>query len=177
MRAFDGRAAFRCIVPADTKKRVLDATTSFAIPPGSTVWSHGFRGHYEGVHTKKAIADVEAGEWAPPQLDCELPNGTGYGSITEADLAYYAGMELQADGHRGFLARLGNAEPISYPFHPRYPQNEERVKIPASFTETITTPWHVVMADPDLNALVNSDIVPNLCPTHKALFPDGIDTR
>ena len=77
-------STFRCIVPADTKKRVLDATTSFAIPPGSTVWSHGFRGHYEGVHTKKAIADVEAGQWAPPRLNFELPNGTGYGSIIEA---------------------------------------------------------------------------------------------
>ena len=85
-------------------------------------------------------------------------------------------MGLQADGHRGFLGRLGNAEPISYPFHLRYPQNEERVKIPAAFTGTITTPWRVVMAGPDFNPLVNSDIVPSLCqPPDKTLFPNGID--
>jgi alpha-glucosidase len=47
----------------------------------------------------------------------------------------------------------------------------------ASVTGTITTPWRVVMLGRDLNALVNSDILPSLCPPADArLFPQGMKT-
>ncbi|MGH9668031.1 MAG: glycoside hydrolase family 97 N-terminal domain-containing protein, partial [Bryobacteraceae bacterium] len=164
VRVFDDGAAFRYVVPGGGKKRVPGEATAFTIPAGSSVWIEGLRGHYEGQHKKMAVDDAIAGEWAAPPLTFRLPHGEGYGAITEANLAGYAGMALQGDGRRGFLARLGNDEPISYPFHLRYPQAEESVKIPAVFMGTITTPWRVLIAGPDLNALVNSDMVPDLCP-------------
>src|SRR5207302_558058 len=41
----------------------------------------------------------------------------------------------------------------------------------------ITTPWRVVMVGKDLNTLVNSTILPNLCPPpDPKLFPEGIHT-
>jgi alpha-glucosidase len=41
----------------------------------------------------------------------------------------------------------------------------------------ITSPWRVVMTGPDLNALLNCDIVHNLCdPPAPSVFPDGIAT-
>jgi alpha-glucosidase len=44
-------------------------------------------------------------------------------------------------------------------------------------TGTITTPWRVVLVGEDLNALVNSDIVTNLCPApDPKLFPQGVST-
>jgi len=72
---------------------------------------------------------------------------------------------------------MGHLHPISYPFELRYKEDIERVSKPAAVSGTITSPWRVVMIGPDLNALVNCDVVPNLCPPpDETLFPKGIDT-
>ena len=177
VRAFDDGIAFRHIVHGEGKLRVPDEATTFLMPAGSTVWYHDLEGHYEGVHSRKEIADVKEGDWAGPPVTIKLPNGHGYAAITEAALMNYSGMVLQADGHRGFRARLGHSAPASYPFRLRYKDDVERLAKPASIDGTITTPWRVVMVGADLNALVNSDIVPNLAPPpDKTLFPDGLQT-
>jgi alpha-glucosidase len=42
---------------------------------------------------------------------------------------------------------------------------------------TITTPWRVVTVGRDLNTLVNSTILPNLCPPpDPKFFPQGLKT-
>src|SRR2546430_11560474 len=46
-------------------------------PPRSTLFPYttlfrSLRGHYEGVHTRKDIAQVQAGEWAAPPLTFKL---------------------------------------------------------------------------------------------------------
>jgi alpha-glucosidase len=52
-----------------------------------------------------------------------------------------------------------------------------RLSKPAVVTGTITTPWRVVMIGADLNALVNCDILPDLCPPPDAkIFPLGLKT-
>src|SRR5262249_10249772 len=68
--------------------------------------------------------------------------------------------------------------PVSYPFRLRYSEADiERVSKPAAVTGAITTPWRVVLVGADLNALVNSDAVPNLSPPPDAkLFPKGVAT-
>ena len=72
---------------------------------------------------------------------------------------------------------LGHKHPASYPFRLRYPNDLERVAQPAAIAGTITTPWRVVMLGADLNTLVNSDLVPNLCPpADPKLFPQGVRT-
>jgi alpha-glucosidase len=175
VRVFNDGIAFRFIIPGDDKPRVPDESTDFKLPEGSGVWYHDFEGHYEGIHARKAIADVKAGEWAAPPLTIKLPNGGGYASITEAALINYAGMGLQADGQRGFKLRLGHTHPPSYPFRLRYAADVERLKQPAAIAGTITTPWRVVMIGADLNALVNCDIVNHVSPPpDKNLFPAGI---
>lgn len=178
VRAYDDGVAFRFIVPgADGKSRVPDESTAFRLPAGSTVWYHDFEGHYEGEHVKKTLADVPADQWVAPPLTFRLPDG-GYGSITEGALFHYAGMGLQADGNGAFLARLGHAQPPSYPFRLRYGADEaKRLSEPAAIPGTITTPWRIVMAAADLNALVNCDIVHSVAPPpdHK-YFPQGLKT-
>src|SRR6266536_834523 len=177
VRVFNDGIAFRHIVPGDNKQRIPDEATSFVLPVGSTVWFHDFEGHYEGVHTKKEIADVKDGEWAAMPLTFKLPSGHGYASITEAALVNYAGMGLQADGRRGFQARLGHALPVSYPFRLRYKEYIERLSKPAVITGTITTPWRVLMIGEDLNGRVNCDILENVsAPPDEKLFPAGINT-
>jgi alpha-glucosidase len=165
-RACDDGVAFRYSVPGrDAVVRTPDEGTAFRVPAGSTVWSHDFEGHYEGIHTRAAIEDVPAGQWAAPPLTIKLPRTTGYASITESALAGYAGMGLRADGRRGYLARLGHDQPVSYPYRLRYrPEDIERLSRPAPITGTITTPWRVVIIGRTLNDLVNADIVHNVAP-------------
>ena len=181
VRAFNDGIAFRCIVPSDStatdRQRTPDETSAFMIPAGSTLWFHDFEGHYEGEHARKEIADVKDGEWAAVPVTFKLANAAGYASITEAALINYAGMGLQADGKRGFKARLGHALPVSYPFRLRYKDDIERLGKPASMSGTITTPWRVVTIGPDLNTLVNSDIIENLSPPpDPKIFPAGLNT-
>jgi alpha-glucosidase len=86
-------------------------------------------------------------------------------------------MALQANGNRGFGVALGHKHPASYPFRLRYANDVERMKSPAAVSGTITTPWRVILVSSDLNGLVNSDIIHNLCPPpDPQLFPQGMAT-
>jgi alpha-glucosidase len=179
VRIFNDGAAFRHVIAGDENvSRVPDEYTTFVVPAGSMVWSHDLGGHYEATYKKQDISDMEAGQWAGPPVTFMLPNDAGYGSITEANLVNYSGMALEADGRRGLVTGLGHRQPLNYPFELRYGREEaKRLGKPASITGTITTPWRIVMVAKDLNTLVNSTIVPNLCPPpDPKLFPQGIET-
>ena len=179
VRAFNDGAAFRFIAPGQAgQKRVPDEATTFLLPAGSTVWYHGLGGHYEDTYDRKDVAALKEGEWAAPPVTYKLPAGAGYASITEAALLNYAGMALQADGRCGLVAGLGHRHPINYPFRLRYGEEEHaRLSKPAAVEGTITTPWRVVLVGTDLGALVNSDVLHNLCPPpDPELFPKGSGT-
>jgi alpha-glucosidase len=179
VRVFDDGVAFRHIVPGpDSAARVPDEYTTFVIPQNSTVWYHDMDGHYEAEYAKQDISQVPPGQWAGPPVTIKLPNETGYAAITEANLVDYAGMGLEADGRRGWITGLGHRQPLSYPFELRYGREEgKRLGRAAAIKGLITTPWRVIMASHDLNSLVNSTIIPNLCPApDPKLFPEGIKT-
>jgi alpha-glucosidase len=180
IRAFNDGVAYRHVVPgSDTTSRVPDEYSAFTIPEGSTVWYGGVAdGHYETNYLKKNIADVQDGEWAGPPLTFKLPQNTGYAAITEANLVNYSGMALESEGQRRWIIGLGHRQPLNYPFELRYGREEaKRLGKPAAVTGTITTPWRVIMVGRDLNTLVNSTILPNLCPPpDPRLFPEGIYT-
>jgi alpha-glucosidase len=176
IRAYNDGVAFRQMVPGEGK-RIPDEATAFRLPAGSTVWYHDTEGHYEGVHVRKGIASVPAGAWAAPPVTLRLADNAGYASITEGALVQYSGMALLADGAGGFSARLGHSVPASWPFRLRFKQDVERMTQPAPIMGTITTPWRIVMIGPDLNTLVNCDIVHNVAPApDPKLFPDGLKT-
>jgi alpha-glucosidase len=179
IRVFNDGVAFRHIIAGDENvSRVPDEYTTFVVPAGSTVWSHDLSGHYEAAYKQQDISEIEAGQWAGPPVTFKLPGNAGYGSITEADLVNYSGMALEADGRRGLITGLGHHQPLNYPYELRYGREEaKRLGKPASITGTITTPWRIVMVAKDLNTLVNSTIVPNLCPPpDPEYFPQGIET-
>jgi len=180
IRAFNDGVAYRHVVPgSETASRVPDEYSAFTIPEGSTVWYGGVAdGHYETNYLKKDIADVQEGEWAGPPLTLKLPQNAGYAAITEANLVNYSGMALESEGQRRWIIGLGHRQPLNYPFELRYGREEaRRLGKPAAIAGTITTPWRVIMIGRDLNTLVNSTILPNLCPPpDPRLFPDGIKT-
>ena len=178
VRVFNDGVAFRTILPAtDNTIRIPDEATEFNLPAGSMLWYHDLTMHYEGVHVKKEISQVQAGEWVAPPATYKLPQGV-YASITEANLVNYAGMALLANGNNGLQIRLPQHQRASYPYRLRYsPEDTLRLQQPAAIAGTIRTPWRVVLIGNDLNTLVNSDIVHNLCPPpDKTLFPEGIHT-
>ena len=179
IRVFNDAAAFRFIIPGADRARVPDEATTFLLPAKSTLWYHDLEGHYEGIHAKTDISEVKKDQWVAPPATFKLPDDAGYASITEADLKNYAGMALQADGERGLRVRLGHNHPPSHPYRLRYSAEDiERLAKPAAITGDITTPWRVVMIASDLNALVNNDTVPNLCPPpDPAYFPKGLNTE
>jgi len=179
VRAFNDGVAYRHIIPGDANAvRVPNEYSQFILPAGSTVWYHDLDGHYEAEYDKRDISEVKAGQWAGPPLTFQLPGNAGYGSITEAYQVNYAGMALECDGRRAWTVGLGHRHPLNYPFELRYGrENGKRLAAPASVTGTITTPWRVVLVARDLNMLVNSDILSNLCPPHDPkLFPQGMKT-
>jgi len=179
IRAFDHGVAFRHIIPADadSQSRVPDEATTFLIPRESRVWFHDLEGHYEATYDSRQASDVEAEQWIAPPMTFKLPGDGGYASITEAALANYSGMALQADGRGGFKVVLGHAHHVSYPFRLRYEDDVEEMSRPAAVEGEIVSPWRVVLIGGDLNTLVNSDVVHNLCPPpDPALFPEGMNT-
>ena len=179
VRAFNDGVAYRLVVPgAENQTRMPDEFSTFIVPAGATVWFHDLDGHYEAAYEKKDIAEITAGQWGAPPMTFVLPGGAGYGVITEANLVNYSGMALEADGRRGWIVGLGHRQPVNYPYELRYGREEaKRLGKPATVTGTITTPWRVVIAGRDLNALVNSDILSNLCPpADPKLFPEGLNT-
>jgi alpha-glucosidase len=179
IRVFNDAVAFRFIVPGKKGSvRYPDESTVFTLPQKSTVWFHNLYMHYEGVYAKNLTDTIPAGRWAAPPLTFKLADGSGYASITEADLVNYAGMALQSTGNNGFAIRLGHSQPASYPYVLRYSKEDvARLSKIAGVDGTITTPWRVIIAGKDLNTLVNSDAIAALCPPpDKMLFPEGIST-
>ena len=178
LRAFNDGAAFRYVVAGDDKARTPDENDGFNLPKGSTIWYHGENGHYEDVYKTRMLSEMQAGEWAMPPVTYKLPRNGGYAYVTEAALANFSGMALQANGSNGFNLVLAHAQPASYPYRLRYTTNDVlRLSKPATVMGTIVTPWRVVVVGRDLNTLVNSDIIQNLCPPpDPEIFPQGFAT-
>jgi alpha-glucosidase len=177
LRVQDDAVAFRFAVPL-SGSHVVDAGSTFRIPAGSVVWSHGHGGHYEATYERRPIEKIPAGEWVAPPMTVKLPGKRGYVAITESDLRNYAGLVLQTDGNNVYRERLGHAAPANYPFTLRYGVAEaSRLAQAAALDGPITTPWRVVMVSETLDGLVTSDVIHNLAaPPDPKLFPQGLKT-
>jgi alpha-glucosidase len=178
IRVFNDGTAFRIVVPgADSVARVPDEATVFNFPRASSLWYHDLAGHYEGVHVKKELSQVQAGEWVAPPATLKLPQGI-YVAVTEAALQRYSGIALQADGIGGLVLRMAQHQPASHPYVLRYSAEDvARLSQPAVIKGVITTPWRVVMVGKDLNAMVNNDMLHDLCDApDRSLFPRGNQT-
>lgn len=155
-RVFNNGVAFRYLLAAAGKNTVDADNTIFSIPAGSTIWSQGDIGGYEGKYRQQDIATVKAGQKAGPPLTIQLPGGAGYAAITEGGLTDFAGMSLVATGNNAFKAHLTGKTQTN---------------------ENIATPWRIIEIGADLNTLVNCDIVHNVSPPmEKKFFPKGYKT-
>lgn len=162
-RVFNDGAAYRYRVPGGGLRTVNGEASSWTVPAGSTAWYFERPNawklkSYAGYYTKAPIEGFEKVAKEPvhgPPIVLELPQGQGYAALTEAALYNYSGMRLRAKGER---------------------------RLEADFTEgragfqlegPVATPWRVTLFSPDLDGLVNSDVITSLNPPpDPALFPD-----
>ena len=145
VRAFDDGAAVRTRVTLDdTTHTIAGENTSWALPLDSHAWAARYDGGYEQAYRNGAFNTIPDGsQWSPP-MTFKL-DGNLYVSITEANNDCFPDMGLQRNGN--FLKAV-------FPASSRGWTNQG----------SIVTPWRVAIITDGLNALVNSDIVTNLCP-------------
>lgn len=156
-RAYDDGFAFRYIVPGEGHRHVSKEATSWKLPPETKIWFTANTRCYEGVFEKYPVEQVSGIMGFPVTI--VLPDNT-YAAITEADVMHYSGMVLQGTKTQT-LKGVCNDDPNGW-----------------EMDGEIHSPWRITMTGPDLNALVNCDIVHNVCPPpDKALFPEGTQTK
>lgn len=144
VRAFDDGAAVRSHVPLDDRSHTITGeATSFSLPLDSKAWWARYDGSYEQPCRSGTLADIPAGALAPP-ITFKLGENL-YVSLTEANNDSFPDMGLERDGT--FLKAVFPASAKGW-----------------SQQGSIVTPWRVALIAEGLNALVNSDIVTNLCP-------------
>lgn len=168
VRVFRDGAAFRYRVPGSGTRRVRGESTAWQIPKDATVWFQTDTDDYEGNY-QKALADqipleeeIESKKRSThlgPPVTIEYRDGA-IGMISEASLRGYSGMTLRPQGG----AKFG----IVFQDDPEGWNHEGPV----------VSPWRVLLVCADLNALVNSDVIPALCdPPDPGLFPKGMATE
>lgn len=168
VRVFDGGFAWRYRVPGSGARTVQGEASSWTLPAEAEVWFQTNTGDYEGNY-QQARADrlpTEAKSdrgtrplhYGPP-VTIRLPGDAGYLLLSEAALFQYSGMTLRPVGGRRLSAAFED-DPNGF-----------------QLEGDVVSPWRATLAVPNLDALVNSDVLPSLCPPpDPALFPDGAKT-
>ncbi|NLH15568.1 MAG: glycoside hydrolase family 97 protein [Phycisphaerae bacterium] len=158
LRVFNDGIGYRHVIPGTEERTVQGESSSWNVVAGSQVWFHSKTGNYEGYYTRQKPEQIPAGTVMAFPIVVELADGT-LAAFTEAGLLAYSGMTLKASGTT-LLSAV-------------FEDDAEGWKETGEFR----TPWRVTMTGPDLNSLVNSDIVHNLCPPPDAtMFPQGFST-
>jgi alpha-glucosidase len=145
VRVFDDGAAVRTRVPLDDSAHTIAGeATSFSLPLDSQGWWALYDSGYEKPCQCGTLDSIPANAPLAPPITFRL-DGDLYVSLTEANNDSFPDMGLERDG--AFLKAVFPASSRGW-----------------SQEGAIVTPWRVAVIAEGLNALVNSDIVTNLCP-------------
>ncbi|MDQ1910518.1 glycoside hydrolase family 97 catalytic domain-containing protein [Paenibacillus sp. GD4] len=162
-RAYEDGFAIRYVLPDRGTVTIQGEASSWKLPAQAGVWfferNNGWKlksyaGEWirtgaEELHTVSSQGPVQG-----TPLVVELPDGRGYAVVCEAALYNYSGMRLEAVGDGIVKAH--------------FTEGADGFQL----TGEVVTPWRVTMLSPDLNGLVNSDLLTNLNPQpDPALFP------
>lgn len=176
-RVYDEGVAYRYRVPAPSAvatQQVFGEASSWTLPSDSYVWYHTQVGSYEGVHQHVRIDNITAGLDIAPPITVELPSGTGFAVITEAALYDYSGMTLSTGTGRVLQASFldkhlrDDLETGSKTNVPPYLVPDDRWRIVGD----VITPWRCMMISPDLDGLVNNDLIFNCNPERSTVTND-----
>ena len=147
LRVFNDGYAYRYHVPGSGMRHIVGESSEWKLPPGSTLWYQSNKNKdYEAPFQQGKADDLAVGTTIAAPATAKLPGNLGYAMMTEANLIGYSDMALQVTVPNTFRAL----------FHIS-PQGWD--------TEgEIVSPWRVTILTPDLNGLVNTDMIRNLCP-------------
>lgn len=147
VRVYDDGVAYRYRVPGNSKRRINGESSEWRLPVGTTFWhqSSGNRS-YEARYVSDIAGQSLTTHRSMAPMALKFPGNRGYGLVTEANLVNYSDMALHANATNSFKAA----------FHDD-PNGWEQ-------EGEIVSPWRVTLVAADLNSLVNSDLIKNLCP-------------
>ncbi|MGC3957789.1 MAG: glycoside hydrolase family 97 catalytic domain-containing protein [Verrucomicrobiota bacterium] len=147
VRAYDDGVAYRYQVPGGGRRRINGESSEWRLPVGTTFWHQSSANRsYEARYVSDIAGQSSTGHHSMAPMALKFTDGLGYGLVTEANLVNYSDMALHANGTNSFTAA----------FHDD-PNGWEQ-------EGEIVSPWRVLLLAADLNALVNSDLIKNLCP-------------
>ena len=147
IRVFNDGVGYRYRVPGSGTHRINGESSEWNVPVGSVLWHQNEDNpSYEARYYPDIVGQLPKGLKLMAPATVKFPGDAGYGMMTEANLVSYSDMALQATGESGFKA-LFHYDTGGW--------NHEG---------EIVSPWRVTILAPDLNTLVNSDLIKNLCP-------------
>jgi alpha-glucosidase len=158
LRVYDEGMAFRYRIPGKGRRLLQGEQSGWTLPAGSRLWYAREEdipeNNYEGLWTRAIAGEISGGIYGP--ITAQLPNNGGYLVITEAALSNYCGMKYHATAGSHTILPYFKDDPNGW-----------------TVDGGSLTPWRVCSIAHTLNALVNSDLITNLCPPPDAkLFPD-----
>jgi alpha-glucosidase len=147
VRVFNDGVACQYRVPGSGSRRINGESTEWTVPVGSILWHQDENNSsYESKFYPDIVGQLPKDLKLMAPATLKFPGDAGYGMMTEANLISYSDMALQAAGESSFKA-LFHYDPDGW-----------------EHTGEIVSPWRVTILAQDLNTLVNSDILKNLCP-------------
>jgi hypothetical protein len=157
-RLCDDGVAYRYVIPGSGTRTISGESSQWTLPVGARVWYNPSTTNYEAPYSSGSIDDLTATFGAP--VTAQLPDGSGFAMLTEAELRDYSGMT--------FRATAG-----SRTIHAEFLDDTSWEVAGGSMT-----PWRVVIVAATLNDLVNSDLVANLNePRILRCFPTALARR
>ena len=156
IRLFDDAVAYRLRVALEGKHRIDGDFANWQVPADATIWQQTAHNRsYEGEYLGSKVSELEPG--CPIMLPATLvlPGNAGYAMLTEASLVNYSDRILEVTSEGTFRQYCHND-------NEGWDQEGE-----------VVTPWRAVVVTADLNQLVNSDAVANLCPPASKTLQDA----
>ena len=156
IRIFNDAVAYRYRVLGSGSHIVNGEASAWQLPAGCTMWyQSNNKRDYEAPFR---VANPDTISKPTPLMTTatfKLPNAMGYAKITEANLINYSDMALETTGGAQFKSLFHNS-----------PNGWQT-------TGEIISPWRVVIITDNLNALVNTDVIQNLCPSPTTLLANA----
>jgi len=156
VRAYDDGVAYRYRVPETGRHHINGESSEWQLPAGTTLWHQSADNRsYEARFVPDIVGQMGTNQHLMAPAALKFPDNAGYGLMTEANLIQYSDMALTSSGPNGFKA-VFHDDPDGWD------QEGE-----------IISPWHVTLLASDLNTMVNSDLIKNLCPPPPAELADA----
>ena len=151
LRAYDDGVAYRYRVAESGRHLLNGESSSWQLPVETMIWHQSADNRsYEARYVNDIVGQMGLKQRIMAPAALKFPNGAGYGLMTEANLVNYSDMSLCSAGAQGFKATFQD-DPDGW-------EQEGEV----------VSPWRVTIVAKDLNGLVNSDLIKNLCPAPSA---------